>query len=208
MTIEDSELKAIIERKAKELSRKSEYARAYDRITSECPHGIYVYDKSREKWIFVRSEGDPLKLGEFGDGVYVIYFDNTRCPACKKYDIHWFPYVKFYCRETGCRDTHFVIVLCEWFAKNCKSEAASKSFREYNIVASPTTVVALVEGGKKVYEERYEGYLVTEELEKVVGGFRERAEKAKRGEPVEKPIKRETTAELIKKILEQLGIKL
>ncbi len=204
----DKELERLLQEKAMKLALKASEKKYYERVTENCPHGIYLYDPKTEKWEFIRSEGEPFRLGEFGDGVYVVYFDNTRCPACKKYDVHWYPYVKLYCRQTGCKDTRFVIILCEWFARNCRSEAASKSFREYGVVASPTTLVALVEEGKKVYEEKYEGYLTAEELEKVVGGFRERAEKAKRGEPVQKPITRESTAELLKRILEQLGIRL
>jgi hypothetical protein len=89
------------------------------------------------------------------DGIYVIYFDNTRCPACRIYDLSWYAYIKLIGKNL--ENVYFVIILCEWFAHRCRSEAASKSFEHYKIHASPTTLLLYVKDGKIVLEDRFEG---------------------------------------------------
>jgi len=165
-----------------------------------------VYDRDTDTWVLVRTEGDPFKPDK--DGIYVIYFDNTKCPACRRYDPIWFSYVRKYSAKDP--KLNFVIVLCEWFARNCKSEAASKTFREYDVHASPTTIFLYVKNGKSVYNEKYEGVLYEFELSMITEGFVERAEKSLRGEKVQPPIKatasstlQQLITELLKMIIEK-----
>ncbi len=190
----------LIEKLAVEFLKSLERLPRFKKVGSDSPHGIYLYDSRRGDWVLVRTEGNYFLPKS--EGVYIIYFDNTRCSACRKYDEYWFPFVKKYAEEL--KDHQFVIILCDWFARECKSEAASKSFKFYDIHSSPTTVVIRVKRGRVTYREKYEGYLTFEELEKVVLTFKERAERAERGEKVEKPIKREEkdiVVELLKKLL-------
>ncbi len=112
-------------------------------LPPDSPHGIYVY--AQGSWKLLRSEGPPFQLGELGDGLYMIYFDNTRCEACRMQDPEWFRFVSSY---SGPYKLHAVIVLCEWFAQNCKSPAAAETYRKFRIRASPTIIVALVENNK------------------------------------------------------------
>ena len=173
--------------------------KVFKTVGTDCPHGIYVYDRNNDVWILVRCEGEPFVPDK--DGVYVIYFDNTKCPACRKYDNIWFPFVQKYAKQNP--DMHFVIVLCEWFARNCKSEAAAGTFRKYDVHASPTTIFLYVKNGKEVYNEKYEGVLYEFELKLITEGFVERAEKSLRGEKVEKPVKASTT-EAIQQLIQEI----
>jgi len=168
-------------------------------VGTKSPHGIYIYDPGEDCWVLVRSDGDPFIPSE--DGVYVIYFDNTKCPACRRYDPAWFSYVRKWSKKDS--RFHFVIVLCDWFARECKSEAAAKTFREYKVSASPTTIFVYVKNGQRVYDERYEGVLYEFELNMISEGFVERAEKSLRGEKVQPPIKTTTTATL-QQLIEEL----
>ncbi len=200
MVTEERDIEELIEKKARELANKVE---EYKRVDKDTPHGIYVYDPEKDVWRLLRREGEAFNPGELGDGAYVLYFDNTRCPACRKYDLHWYPFIETTGR--GLKGYYFVIVLCEWFARNCKSPAAAATFKKFNVHASPTTILAYVKNGKKVYEEKYEGYLTLEELLKVVPGFTERGEMAARGEKVEPPLKKGGGEdELIKLLLKLL----
>ena len=190
------ELRKILEAKVRELSKEIVRLKEVD---TKSPHGIYIYDKSKDEWVLVQREGDYFK--PIFNGFYVIYFDNTRCPACRRYDKEWFPYI----RREGCKlnNFYFVIILCEWFAGACKSEAASKSFRYYDIHASPTTLLLYYKNGKVIYHEKQEGYLTFSELREIVGGFSDRALRAERGERVEIPRRRieEELIELLRRLL-------
>lgn len=170
----------------------------FKEVKPDNPHGLYIYDRERDVWILFSSKHGDVFIPRV-DGYYVIYFDNARCPACRKYDLHWFPYVK----QNASRfpDHHFIIVLCEWFARECKSPVASNTFTYYAVHASPTTVLLYVKDGKEIYRESYDGYLKTEELEKVIGGFKERTHAFERGEKVSKPIEDESD---IIKLLRQI----
>lgn len=169
-------------------------------VDTKCPHGIYIYDRDRDLWMLVRSDGDAFEPSE--DGVYVIYFDNTKCPACRKYDTIWFPFVRKWSKEH--HNHKFVVVLCDWFARECKSEAASNSFRKYDVHASPTTVITYVKDGKRVYDEKYEGVLYEFELKLILEGFEERANKHLRGEKVELPIKKESVEASLQKLIAEI----
>ncbi|GAB6147885.1 hypothetical protein [Stetteria hydrogenophila] len=141
------------------------------RITATSPHGIYVYDKASDVWVLKYIEGEEFK--PWKDGYYAIYFDNTLCPACKVYDLVWFPYVSLVGRKL--EDTEFVVVLCEWFSRRCRSSAAAKSFEKYNIHVSPTTVLLKVENNVIVKREDIRGAKPLDVLIKKIDSFRSSA---------------------------------
>ncbi len=152
----DEELSKLLDKIAKRIiEKKSEHVKRVelDMVGVDSPNGVYIYDKKKNKWVLISTDGEHYVPDE--DGVYVIYFDNTRCPACRIYDLSWYTYIKLFGKDL--EDVNFVIILCEWFARNCKSEAAKKSFEYYNIHASPTTVLLYVKNGKVVLEDRFEG---------------------------------------------------
>ncbi len=163
-------------------------------------HGIYAYRKEKDVWVMLESSDlDPFIPKE---KYAVIYFDNTRCPACRRYDIYWYPFVRKYSKLLN--NHGFYIVVCGWFARECESPAASATFTFFDVHASPTTFLVMVEDRKVLYKEKYEGVLTDTDLEKVVPGFSERAEKALRGEPVKPPLtKEDTLLNLLKKILRE-----
>ncbi|MCD6428676.1 MAG: hypothetical protein J7L12_03565 [Desulfurococcales archaeon] len=192
----------VIEELAKKLFREVASLKRYKAIGADSPHGIYLYDRLNDEWVLASVDGEAFMPKS--DGYYIIYFDNTRCSACRKYDKYWFPYVRKVAKELS--DHYFVIVLCEWFARNCRSESASKTFATFDVHASPTTYLLHVKDGEVAYKEKYEGYLTDAELEKIVGEFKVRAEKAERGEKVELPKKEEVdVVELLKKLLEAIS---
>ena len=115
-------------------------------------HGVYVYEGG--VWRLLRREGEGFSLGELGNGVYVIYFDNTLCPACREQDLQMVEVVK---RFGGDSRVRLVVVLCDWFTQICDSEAASKTFEEFRVSASPTIVVATVKNGRTVFREDLRG---------------------------------------------------
>ncbi len=165
--------------------------------------GIYFYNPSNDVWIYQPSE-DPEPFMPKEDGYYVIYFDNTKCPACRRYDIYWYSFLRRRAKELA--GYRFVIVLCGWFARDCESPKAAATFTAFDVHASPTTYLIHVKDGEVKYKEKYEGVLTDSELEKAVPTFRKRAEKAERGEPVEKPIKEEDTLlKLLKKLLQEVS---
>jgi len=122
-------------------------------VGPESKNGIYVYNKEEKLWELVIVDGNEFK--PWKDGYYVIYFDNTRCPACRIYDLSWYVYIETIGRTLD--NTEFVIILCNWFSGDCDSEAASKSFKEYGIKASPTTVLLEVRNGEIVRRENIRG---------------------------------------------------
>ncbi len=192
----------VIEELARRLFKEVASLKRYKVIGADSPHGIYLYDKLNDEWVLTSVDGEAFLPRS--DGYYIIYFDNTKCSACRKYDKYWFPYVRKAAKELS--DHYFVIVLCEWFARNCRSESASKTFTTFDVHASPTTYLLHVKDGEVAYKEKYEGYLTDTELEKVVGEFKARAEKAERGEKVELPKREEVdVVELLKKLLEAIS---
>lgn len=135
--------------KGKAISKKIEL----DIIGVDSPHGIYIYDRGEDKWVLSRSDGSPYV--PVGNGFYVMYFDNTKCPACRIYDLAWYPATKILSNRF--KDLNFIIILCEWFSSKCRSEAASRSFNNYSIHASPTTILLYVKNHRILREERFEG---------------------------------------------------
>ncbi|MGB9726173.1 MAG: hypothetical protein ACPLZ8_05980 [Fervidicoccaceae archaeon] len=125
------------------------------------PNGIYFLDG--DSWKLLRSEGLPLHPGERGDGIYVFYFDNTKCPACRKFDTEWFPFVK----ENANKAMYFII-LCDWFARECSSKAASLTFMLHEVRASPTTIFFKVKNGEVRKQEKIEGVVSKQKLEEAL----------------------------------------
>ncbi|MEM1927327.1 MAG: thioredoxin family protein [Acidilobaceae archaeon] len=114
------------------------------------PNGIYVFQNESKKWVLLRSQGEPFSLGELGEGVYFVYFDNTLCPACRAQDQH---VLKILLKYGGNAKIVFVIVLCDWFASTCSSQAAAETFRKYEVKASPTILIARVDSNGVTIEK-------------------------------------------------------
>ena len=129
---------------------------------STLKHGIYYYDFNTKSWRLLRSEGDPFTIGELGDGLYMIYFDNTKCEACEMQDEEW---IKFIQEFKGTSNLKAVVILCEWFASKCESQAAAETYRRYKVRASPTIIVALYANGKEVCRKLLLGVRFKRELE-------------------------------------------
>ncbi len=180
---------------------------SFKRLDSSSPHGIYLYNSETGLWELLRSDGNAFE--PFGNGVYVIYFDNAKCSACKRYDEIWYPFVEKWVREKG-KNVKFVIVLCEWFARECKSSAAAESFKKFDVHASPTTIVLYVDDSNTIkYQEKYEGVMYEFELKLILENFVERALKAMKGEKVSPPISKESSKsleDLIMQILKALTL--
>lgn len=120
------------------------------RVGSDTPHGVYIYSPGAGEWLSAGKE-DLL-----ADGAYVIYFDNTKCSACRKFDGDWFPFVEKVAAEEKVK---FVIILCEWFAKKCNSEDARDLFKEFDVHISPTLVFLRRENGRIVKRLKAEGLI-------------------------------------------------
>ncbi|MCC6041478.1 MAG: hypothetical protein LM557_04815 [Desulfurococcaceae archaeon] len=147
-----------------DVEKKGREGLELEKIEPDSPHGIYVYDFNKEKWVLRQVTGDPNL--PWGDGYYVVYFDNARCPACRNYDNYWFPFVKIFGRILS--DVNYVIVLCDWFARECVSEAASGAFRKFNVHASPTTILFRVNSGEIKEKVEVSGVKKIDELLKLV----------------------------------------
>lgn len=173
-------------------------------VNESSPNGIYIYNHDEGVWHLLRTDDGPFKPDK--KGVYVIYFDNAKCSACRKYDTIWFPFIENNMRSK--RNINFVIILCNWFARDCNSKAAAESFKHYDVHASPTTVVLYTdENGEIKYQEKYEGVLYEFELKLVLENFEERALKAMRGEKVVPPIEKKSSGvldDIIMQILKTL----
>ena len=85
----DKELSRILDDIARKIFEEKIYKY---KITVKNEHGVYI--KTRKGWVLYRKEGDPFKIGELGDKIYIIYFDNTRCPACRMFDPVWWSFIK------------------------------------------------------------------------------------------------------------------
>jgi len=147
----------------------SKYA-VYEKIDPNSPNGLYIYDKKSDKWIYIEVSIDYFQPRM--DGVYVIYFDNAKCPACRVYDIHWFPYVRLL--GSSLDNVYFIVILCNWFARDCNSSIASKTFEHYNVHASPTTILLSVKNGEIVDKEIVEGVKTLDKLAELVESFMSR----------------------------------
>jgi len=136
------------------------------KIEPSSPHGIYVYDRKSRSWSLRSFDGGfkPWK-----DGYYVLYFDNALCPACRIHDLAWFTYVELFGRKM--EGVEFVVVLCGWFARECNSSDASATFREFEVRASPTTIMVLVKNGKIQDRRELRGAKTLSELSEAISSF-------------------------------------
>ncbi|MEM4482061.1 MAG: hypothetical protein QXK88_00015 [Desulfurococcaceae archaeon] len=138
-----------------------------EKIEPDSPHGIYVYDYGKERWILRQVAGGSQL--PWGDGYYLVYFDNSRCPACRSYDSQWFPFVRIFGKLF--KEFNFVVVLCDWFARECVSEAASSTFKKFDVHASPSTLIMHVKGGEIVEKQELSGVKKISELLEIVTAF-------------------------------------
>jgi len=91
-----------------------------------------------------------------GDGLYVVYFSNSECGACRVFDDVWYPFVEM---ASGAAAARFVVVLCGWFARECGSEDAKSLFKEFDVHVSPTVVFLRREGGGSAKVLKGEGVM-------------------------------------------------
>lgn len=169
-------------------------------VNETSPNGIYIYNHDEGVWYLVKVDDGPFKPNK--KGVYVMYFDNAKCSACRKYDSVWFPFIENNMRNK--KNINFIIILCNWFARECNSKAAAESFKHYDVHASPTTVILYAdENGEVRYHEKYEGVLYEFELKLVLENFEERALKAMKGEKVSPPLEKKSSG-IIEDIILQI----
>ncbi len=162
---EDKELRRLLDKITIKLISRSRSGKTMETyraklVKTDSPHGIYRYDRSLREWVLIDRDGDGFK--PYRDGYYIIYFDNTKCPACRLYDLFWYPFIETIGREL--EGVEYIIVLCEWFARQCDSRAASNTFKKYGIRASPTTVFLEVRGGSIARKEFVRGVMKIEDL--------------------------------------------
>ena len=119
-----------------------------------CPNGVYVYDHEKKTWML--EEKIPL----MENGYHVIYFDNANCYACRKFDNEWFSFAD----SVDPPKPLLIVVLCNWFAKQCSSEHAKRLFEIFDVHISPTIVFMIREEGKITRMYRHEGILDREKL--------------------------------------------
>jgi hypothetical protein len=62
-------------------------------------------------------------------------------------------------------------VLCDWFARECISEAASGAFRKFDVHASPTTILLRVVNGEIREKKELSGVKKIDELLNIVSSF-------------------------------------
>jgi len=120
------------------------------------PNGLYVYSREKRGWVLL----DRFWLGD--NGVHVIYFDNTLCPACRRFDKTWFTFVEKSADKAD--STYFMIALCDWFARQCSSEHAKRLFEIFDVHISPTIVFLLRENGKIKRSLKNEGSMTLDRL--------------------------------------------
>jgi hypothetical protein len=118
----------------------------------------------------INRDGDRLEFRR--DGIYMVYFDNARCPACRAYDVFWYSFHTLLGSQL--RDTYFVIVFCKWFVSKCDSIAAREIFMKYNVKTSPTTLLLGVVNGEVRIIVRREGVLRIDEIARLIDEFRGR----------------------------------
>ena len=138
------------------------------RVDATSPHGVYVYDRVGGVWVLRWVGGEGFR--PWRDGFYVVYFDNTCCPACRVFDAVWFTFVDLVGRGLG--DTEFILVLCEWFSGRCNSPAAASTFRRFNVKTSPTILLLKVVDGRVVGREEVKGVKPLDTLIEKLNNFR------------------------------------
>ncbi|WP_440059462.1 hypothetical protein ACSU1N_06650 [Thermogladius sp. 4427co] len=161
-------LRKLLKAEEKPVSQKGSIGMALEQVDVDSPHGVYRYDKQGSRWILISvDDEDFTKVLE--PGYYVAYFDNTKCPACRVYDIYWFPFVKLLGEAYP---SNYLIVLCDWFSRECSSRSASNAFEKLNIHASPTTAIFRLDENKQIQElMKVEGVKRMDELAKILDEY-------------------------------------
>jgi len=116
------------------------------KLEPSSPHGVYVWRDGG--WI--ASSRSALD----GDDLYIIYFSNSECGACRVFDDVWYAFVEMVAGRSAAR---FAVVLCGWFTRNCSSEDAKSLFKEFDVHVSPTVAVLKRSKGKVEKLFKYEG---------------------------------------------------
>lgn len=124
-------------------------------MNSPFEDGIYIYDGV---WRKIDVDGPYVPED---DGIYVIYFRNSGCPACKAFDKIWNKFV-LHNRE---KPIKFTIAQCTEFFINCNSTSAADTFVFYLIFETPQVVVIVVKDNTISYLEREAGFITYEKLE-------------------------------------------
>lgn len=124
------------------------------------PHEDGVYTYSNGKWTKVRVEGPYVPEV---DGVYVLYFRNTKCGGCKAFDREWLNFISMYNSLAK-----YVLVQCRNFFIECSDAVASDSFIFYLVLETPQVLLIVVENGLPVYIEREVGVLTVDQLSNLV----------------------------------------
>jgi hypothetical protein len=139
-----------------------------EQVDVDSPHGIYRYSREKGRWILEWVDEDDFTQ-RLEPGNYVVYFDNAKCPACRVYDVYWYPFVKLIGDTYPCT---YLIALCNWFSRDCNSNAASRAFEKFEVHASPTTLIMSVDSEKRVARSRkIEGVKRMDELAKAIEEF-------------------------------------
>jgi len=125
-------------------------------------NGVYVYNFEEKRWRLLRVDGEPFRVGELGPGFYIVYFDNLECSACKLQDEELMKAFSEF-EKSLLEKLKPVAVVCDWFARRCRSEAAAKTYKLYDVHMSPTILVCRVDEGGE-YCERLVGVKFAREL--------------------------------------------
>lgn len=133
----------------------------------EMPSGDGVYLYSGGLWRRIRVDGPFVPEA---DGVYLLYFRNSRCPGCRAFDGVWQNFISSYASEGA----SYALVQCRSFFVECDDEVASDSFIFYLVFETPQVVVVVVENGLPVYIEREVGFVDEATLKDLVLNVRER----------------------------------
>jgi len=174
MSMSEEDLEKIIEKlingiTKEKCSNRREYSKGdilgFKVVTADCPHGVYVYNKNTGIWELV---GEDYTMH---DGYYVMYFDNTYCPACRIFDFSWYIMIETLGKEYD--KITFIIVHCGWFTKSCESKIAREFFKKFDIHSSPTILLLRIKNGEVVRKERMKGSEAIEYLAERIEQFME-----------------------------------
>ncbi|MGC9012637.1 hypothetical protein [Thermogladius sp.] len=165
-------LKKLLRAEEKSAPPRGEVGLSLDQVDVDSPHGVYRYSRENSKWVLISVDDEDFTQ-KLEPGNYVVYFDNAKCPACRVYDMYWYPFVKLL---GDAYPFSYLVVLCNWFSKDCGSKAASKAFEKFDVHASPTTVIMTVENGGRIARSvKVEGVKRMDELAKIVEDYLKKA---------------------------------
>lgn len=95
-----------------------------------------------EEGIYEYIDGRPQRTSSLtlGNGRYIIFFDNRKCPFCRIFDVMW----DVLLRDPQLKGVKFLKVVCSYFASDCTNEEAKKAYMEYEVWKSPTVMLVEV----------------------------------------------------------------